>query len=137
MNTTNSGITEPQSDSHDQTEKASPASSIRDGRGGWSVYVHEGGRSYFIADVYGRTPEQQEANAELIAEAFNVSGETGLSPRQLAEHRKETSRFFDVLLDAHYGTAYHHIGDGDGIAEDVADEIRAYIKRKSADNTTE
>lgn len=39
------------------------------------------------------TDEQQEANAELIAEAFNVTNESGLTPRQLLEQRNE-------LLDA-------------------------------------
>ena len=38
--------------------------------------------------------EEAEANAELIAEAFNVTNECGLTPRQLFEQRNE---LLDVL----------------------------------------
>ena len=37
----------------------------------------------------GIAPETQEANANLIAEAFNVTNDTGFTPRQLAEQRAE------------------------------------------------
>lgn len=33
--------------------------------------------------------EEEQANARLIAEAFNVAHETGLTPRQLADQRAE------------------------------------------------
>lgn len=45
-----------------------------------------------IATCYIPFPEEEgqpEANANLIAEAFNVANETGLSPRQLAGQRAE------------------------------------------------
>ena len=32
------------------------------------------------------------------------------------------------LIDAHYGTAFHHIGDGDGIPKKTADRIRKWIE---------
>lgn len=35
------------------------------------------------------------------------------------------------LLDSHYGMASHHIGDGDGIGEDMAEKIRAYWDAQS------
>lgn len=35
---------------------------------------------------------EQEAHAELIYEALNVSNETGLSPRELADQNKELSK---------------------------------------------
>lgn len=36
-----------------------------------------------------RSVDERNANAALIAEAFNVAHETGLTPRQLAEQRAE------------------------------------------------
>ncbi len=49
-----------------------------------------------VAIVIGATGEdpakdrsEKESKAELIAEAFNVATETGLTPRQLAEQRNE------------------------------------------------
>ena len=30
------------------------------------------------------------------------------------------------LLDSHYGMATHHIGDGDGIPDEMAEKIKAY-----------
>ena len=30
------------------------------------------------------------------------------------------------ILDCHYGVATHHIGDGDGIPDEMAEKIRAY-----------
>jgi pantoate kinase len=38
--------------------------------------------------------KKQEANAELIAEAFNVATETGLTPRQLADALNELRSYF-------------------------------------------
>jgi hypothetical protein len=46
-----------------------------------------------VAEAFGRAADGSllpaEANAELIAEAFTVAHETGLTPRQLAERCKE------------------------------------------------
>ena len=44
--------------------------------------VHSGAKNF-------KTDAEAEANANLIAEAFNVAHETGLTPRQLAERCKE------------------------------------------------
>ncbi len=40
--------------------------------------------------------EEAKANADFIADAFNVAHETGLTPRQLAEQRKD---FLEALHD--------------------------------------
>lgn len=37
-------------------------------------------------------------------------------------------RMLATVLDANYGTSYHHIGDGDGIPENDAEEIRLWWK---------
>lgn len=42
---------------------------------------------------------EQQANIELIVEAFDVATETGLTPRQLADQRKELMARFSALLD--------------------------------------
>ena len=34
---------------------------------------------------------------------------------------------FLSVVDAHYGTSYHHIGDGDGIPKTEADQLRVLI----------
>ena len=41
---------------------------------------------------------------------------------------KIVGMFFD-LVDAHYGSAIHHIGDGDGIYECDADKMREMYKK--------
>lgn len=44
------------------------------------------------------SPEVMDANAALIAEAFNVAHETGLTPRQLVEQRVELWSKEDIEL---------------------------------------
>lgn len=51
-------------------------------------YVIQAGTAVRVAASL-REGIEGNANAELIAEAFNVATETGLTPRQLAEQRKE------------------------------------------------
>lgn len=41
---------------------------------------------------------KQEANADLIAEAFNVATETGLTPRQLAEQVKILRELCEIFI---------------------------------------
>ena len=61
------------------------------------VRVEETAYKVFITDVIGEriaevtciSLQKQKANAELIAEAFNVVTETGITPRQLHEKVKE------------------------------------------------
>ena len=40
----------------------------------------------------------ETANAELICEAFNVTNETGKSPRQLADEKKELLELLDLII---------------------------------------
>lgn len=69
--------------------------------------------------------EVGEANAELIAEAFNTLHETGLTPRQLAESRAELLEALSDVLDGLgvLGGGAHELC-GHGIAEDRAEEIK-------------
>jgi hypothetical protein len=43
------------------------------------------------------TRPDMEANAELIAEAFNITHETGRTPRQLAEDVEACKKFLEAL----------------------------------------
>ena len=47
---------------------------------------------------------------------------------QKEDAEKIVGMFFD-LVGAHYGSAVHHIGDGDSIYEDEADEMRGIYKK--------
>ena len=80
-------------------------------------------------DVYAHTADGSmalgEANAGLVAEAFNVLHETGLTPRQLAEERAE-------LLEALRGlvsVSDHYTGDD---ADDTAIWYAAYDRAEAA-----
>jgi hypothetical protein len=42
--------------------------------------------------------------------------------------RKSVENAFLDMIDAHYGTSIHHIGDGDGIEKKRADELRQLTK---------
>lgn len=44
--------------------------------------------------------EENKANALLVADAFNVYNETGLTPRQLAEQRDDLFNMLGYLIDA-------------------------------------
>lgn len=57
----------------------------------------------------GKRFEEACANAELIVTAVN--------------ERERLRRMLSTVIDASYGTSYHHIGDGDGIPEAEAKEI--------------
>ncbi len=41
---------------------------------------------------------------------------------------KVTDAFFQ-LLDAHYGSSMHHVGDGDGVDEETAGRIVALYEK--------
>lgn len=66
-------------------------------QGGFKVINAEMGALHIINDekvptyaaLVGFDDEEGQANATLIAEAFNVVNETGLTPKQLAEQNKE------------------------------------------------
>lgn len=69
------------------------------------VYAHSADGSMSIG----------EANAELVADAFNTREETGLTPRQLAEQRaallEACKSLYDELLRDHYGEGYEPDAD--------------------------
>ena len=58
-----------------------------------------------IASVWAESHrlEERDANAALIAEAFNVANETGLTPRQLADQRAELLVAAQMLADLYHG----------------------------------
>lgn len=62
-----------------------------------------GERKIFVIENHSAPDEEAEANAHLIAEAFNVVNSTGYSPNQLAEQNKE-------LLEACKRAEKHHQG---------------------------
>lgn len=41
---------------------------------------------------------------------------------------QKLENLLDILFDAHYGTAYHHCGDGDGLTNHAAAQIIATVK---------
>jgi len=45
---------------------------------------------------------EDKANANLIAEAFNVANETGYTPRQLANQKAELLELLENIVDAQY-----------------------------------
>lgn len=72
-------------------------------------YVIQAGTAVRVAASL-REGIEGNANAELIAEAFNVATETGLTPRQLAEQRKELLAVLDEILN-YKGGADNAIAD--------------------------
>lgn len=58
-----------------------------------SAAVHNGGSNFKSEDV-------AEANGHLIAEAFNVAHETGLTPRQLADRCAKLEVFAQAVIEA-------------------------------------
>lgn len=66
----------------------------------------------------------KDSIAELLSD-----GNAGELARQLRLCGQERTKVEDMLarvLDAHYGLAFHHIGDGDGIDAREATEIKAW-----------
>ena len=84
------------------------------------------GNRLAIVDGEGNSSGQNEANASLIAEAFNVATETGLTPRQIADQRSELlaalksirglAKRNSVNPDEIYFTADRAIAKGGGAA---------------------
>lgn len=66
-----------------------------------------------------------QANAYLIAEAFNVAEETGLTPRQLADQRRELR---EVCKEALIAADYYDKREGSLIP----DKIRAILAKTEA-----
>lgn len=101
--------------------------------GNWTAFVQcETGT---IAKVMGGPVDDRtvaETNAALIAEAFNVATETGLSPRQLAEQR-------DELLTAAVCVLGHMTGNMDGNMDlgDPVEMLRCAIDKAALDRTKE
>ena len=45
---------------------------------------------------------------------------------ELEDKNAEMGEMLNELIDSHYGMATHHIGDGDGIPDEMAEKIRIY-----------
>lgn len=83
--------------------------------------------------------EQSEARIEGLLDSFNEKVlDNNLSLTLFNKwHNKyfnlrltlyESQEMLNELIDCHYGTATHHIGDGDGISKKMAARIREYWK---------
>lgn len=46
----------------------------------------------------------------------------------LTAERDSLRDLLSLLIDAHYGIGFHHIGDGDGIPEDEASALREFAE---------
>lgn len=49
--------------------------------------------------------------------------------RPCNKHKTENETLQELLnelIDCHYGVATHHIGDGDGLSDEVAEKLRNY-----------
>lgn len=54
--------------------------------------------------------KEDEDNAEIICEAFNVANETGFTPRQLADQNKELTEALELSLKHHKNCLSTHLG---------------------------
>jgi len=87
-----------------------------------SIETNEGNHIALVS--YGNVPmEEHRANARLIAEAGTVATETGLTPRQLADQRKELLEALEDLVCL-AETAMHE-ANNDGAGYDVGGELEA------------
>ena len=59
---------------------------------------------------------------------LNVAGDILPEDAALIAASPDMFRMLKNLIDAHYGSSFHHIGDGDGIPEAEADEIRKWAE---------
>lgn len=76
--------------------------------------------------------EERRANCDLVAEAFLVATETGLTPRQLQEQRDELlAALKDALplLESFDGTSVEN--------ENIIDEVRAVLKAAGLNDENE
>lgn len=88
--------------------------SVRQRTGKWTqVYILDAANKGAIAEIspFGNVENclVHGANARLIAAAPDYKWA------------------FELLVDVHYGTGFHHIGDGDGIPKEDADKIRKLL----------
>lgn len=98
-----------------------------------------GGQWYEIGPAVIRFPynassevcEQAKRDAELIAEAFNVREETGLTPRQLVEQRAKMIVALEAVDNTDFGCgccAFDNTGDN---AREMTSAILAEIKPRT------
>lgn len=83
------------------------------------------------AIAFGRTPEEAQANARLIAEAFTVAHETDLMPLQLANQRDE---FLVVFHELRTALLADHGYQG-GLSETTRKRARAIVSAAIAKAT--
>ena len=77
----------------------------------WATFSKIADLNPLQADTYRKAShEERRANIELIAEAFNVTHETGKTPRQLADERAELITTLKACK-GFYGntTGYYHV----------------------------
>jgi hypothetical protein len=101
--------------------------------------IADGGTS-LIADVYRKTNwngkkmiednSQSEANAQLIADAFNVTNETNKTPREL---QKSHDELLDALIESRVQIEYLHdkfkeTGSGNGVLFNINRAIKNATK---------
>ena len=53
-------------------------------------------------------------------------GRCHLERGEIADEVAQLEEMLNELIYCHYGVATHHIGDGDGIPDEMAENIRAY-----------
>lgn len=66
------------------------------------LYKDSDGQTIALIPYYNKDNTEQQANAELIAEAFNVTNECGLTPRQLLNRMNEMLEILKDLRDNDY-----------------------------------
>lgn len=81
--------------------------------------VYQDGKPIF------RVAETYKPHAEVTAEIVRDHQLAACVPT-LVEQRDLLTRMLATVIDANYGTSYHHIGDGDGIPEEQAKEIQEW-----------
>lgn len=71
--------------------------------------------------------EENKANALLVADAFNVYNETGLTPRQLAERNKEA---IELLYEIqHSDNIAVHEGTNDSMCPNRRERIDSFLNK--------
>lgn len=82
----------------------------------------EGGNAFRRQLLFEIESRARERDADQYARFMAiVSGEVTFSV---------LDEMFRRLIDAHYGTDLHHIGDGDGLTGEEAEDIRRYIRKE-------
>lgn len=71
-----------------------------------------------------------DSNGNLIASTINK--QTAESIVKMCNDYEKLERMFRNLFDVHYGTSYHHCGDGDGLKKENAEEMINFMKNENS-----